>query len=143
MDLLHYYSQYRVIVCKSCQYGIHPSHLVAHLRSDQHKLSKVQSEDIVDQYKDCELADPHKEKVGPQTIGPPIDHLPIHRDGLACQHCQYVCRSERWIKQHQRQVHNARVGRGRRTEPTWTIVWCQQFFTGVGRHFFQVQQTNQ
>ncbi|KAH0543333.1 hypothetical protein GP486_008582, partial [Trichoglossum hirsutum] len=55
----------------------------------------------------------------------------------------YICRAERVIKQHQREVHSLRVGRGRKIEPTWTVVWCQQFFTGVGRHFFEVQQTNQ
>ncbi|KAH0548204.1 hypothetical protein GP486_008079 [Trichoglossum hirsutum] len=33
---------------------------------------------------------------------------------------------------------------GRRTiQVEWKVVWCQQFFTGVGRHFFEVRQTNQ
>jgi len=109
MDLFHYYLQYRILVCKSCQYAIQPNCIIAHLRSDQHKLPRQQSEEIANQYKNYDLADPCIEHIIPQTTILPIDYLPIYRDGLACSHCQYVCRSERWIKQHQREVHNIRI----------------------------------
>ena len=140
MDLFHYYLQYRILVCKSCQYAIQPNCIIAHLRSDQHKLPRQQSEEIANQYKNYDLADPCIEHIIPQTTILPIDYLPIYRDGLACSHCQYVCRSERWIKQHQREVHNIRIGRGRRSGPIgWSTTWCQCFFISAGQYYFTVQ----
>ena len=140
MDLFHYYLQYRILVCKSCQYAIQPNCIIAHLRSDQHKLPRQQSEEIANQYKNYDLADPCIEHIIPQTTILPIDYLPIYRDGLACSHCQYVCRSERWIKQHQREVHNIRIGRGRRSGPIgWSTTWCQCFFINAGQYYFTVQ----
>ena len=139
MDLFHYYLQYRILVCKSCQYAIQPNCIIAHLRSDQHKLPRQQSEEIANQYKNYDLADPCIEHIIPQTTILPIDYLPIYRDGLACSHCQYVCRSERWIKQHQREVHNIRIGRGRRSGPIgWSTTWCQCFFINAGQYYFKV-----
>jgi hypothetical protein len=146
MNPFHYHAEYRVLICKSCQYAIQLRHIAAHLRSEQHKLSRLQSEEIADEYRngDIQLADPHVERIAPTTIVAPIDHLPIYRDGLACNHCHFICRSQDWIRRHQREAHDIKVGRGRRTvQIEWTTVWCQQFFSGVGRHFFQVQQTNQ
>lgn len=145
MDPFHYYSQYRVLVCKSCQYAVPRSHIVAHLRSNGHELSRQQCQEIVNNYKDIEIADPHTARIAPKAIVQPIDHLTIHRDGLKCMYCNYICRSVAVAKKHQRQSHDMRVGRGRRTESVgWkSAIWCQQFFTGVGRYFFEVQQTNQ
>jgi len=143
MNPYYYYSEYHVLVCKSCQYAVRPTHITAHLRSENHKLSREESESIAKLYEHCELADPCIEPIAPSVITTPIDHLPIHRDGLLCNYCKFICKAERWMKQHQREAHDVRVGRGRRTTSSWTIVWCQQFFTGVGRHFFQVRQTNQ
>ncbi|KAH0565678.1 hypothetical protein GP486_000934 [Trichoglossum hirsutum] len=144
MDPFHHYPEYRVLVCKSCQYAIQPTQIVAHLRSDQHKLSRSQSEELADKYKNIQLIDPRTEQIAPTIVITPIHHLPIYRDGLACNHCHFICRSRDWIQRHQREVHNIKIGRGRKTaQIEWTTVWCQRFFTGVGRHFFQVQQTNQ
>ena len=140
MDLFHYYLQYRILVCKSCQYAIQPNRIVAHLCSDQHKLSRQQSEEIADQYKDNEFADPCTECITPRTTSLPIDYLPIYRDGLACNHCFYVCRSLRVMKRHQRDIHNGKVGRGRRSGPVgWSTTWCQCFFISTGQYYFKVQ----
>jgi Orsellinic acid/F9775 biosynthesis cluster protein D len=144
MDPFHYYAEYRVLVCKSCQYAVQPSRLITHLRSHQHKLTQQQSEDIANQYGDKQLADPCLERIAPTTIVPPIDYLPIYRDGLACNHCQFVCRTCNWILRHQREVHNIRVGRGRRpTQLEWIPTWCQCFFISAGQYYFRVQTINQ
>ncbi|KAH0553469.1 hypothetical protein GP486_006461 [Trichoglossum hirsutum] len=145
MDPFYYYAQYRVLICKSCQYAIQPNHIAAHLQSEQHKVSRQQSKEIAEKYKDYNLANPHIESVAPEGLIEPIGHLPIHRDGLACSTCSYVCRSLKVIKRHQREVHNIRIGRGRRPESVgWsTNVWCQCFFISVGQRYFKVQQTNQ
>jgi len=87
MDLFHYYQQYRVLVCKSCRYAIQPGRIVMHLKSAQHQLSQQQGEEIAARYRDCDLADPCKERIAPGIIVIPLEHLPIYRDGLACQHC--------------------------------------------------------
>ncbi|KAH0548600.1 hypothetical protein GP486_007856 [Trichoglossum hirsutum] len=144
MDLFYYYSQYRVLVCKSCQHAVYPKRIAAHLRSDQHKLPRPLSEEIANQYVDNDFADPHTEVVTPEGLIEPIDYLLIYRDGLKCSYCNYICRATEVMKRHQRRNHNIKVGRGRRIElKEWRAVWCQQFFTGVGRHFFEVRQTSQ
>jgi superfamily II DNA helicase RecQ len=108
-------------------------------------MSKQLSKEIANQYENNDFADPQTEVVAPEGLVQPIEHLSIHRDGLKCNYCHFICRSKDWIQRHQREVHNIKIGRGRRrTVPVeWTTVWCQQFFTGVGRHFFEVRQTNQ
>ncbi len=142
MDPFHYYAEYRVLVCKSCQYGIQPGYIAAHLRGEQHGLTRQQSNEIAVKYADTDLANPAMEAIVPSDIVLPIDHLPIYRDGLACRRCSYVCRSLTVIKRHQREVHNERIGRGRRPEViAWEIVWCQCFFTSIGQRYFRVQQT--
>ena len=98
MDLFHYYPQYLVLVCKSYQYAIQPNHIVAHLRSEQHKLPRQQSEEIANQYKNYELADPCTKCITPQTTISPIEYLPIYRNGLACNYCHFVCQSQNWIQ---------------------------------------------
>lgn len=144
MDPFHYYAEYRVLVCKSCQYAIQPAYITAHLRSDQHKLTRQQSEEIGLQYKLMDLADPGTEAIVPETIVPPIDYLPIYRDGLQCSNCSYVCRSAEVMRRHQRVTHNIRTGRGRRPATgRWSATWCQCFFISVGQRYFPVRQTNQ
>jgi hypothetical protein len=46
MNSLHYFSQYRVLVCKSCQHAIYPKHIIGHLQSDQHKLEGLTSDNF-------------------------------------------------------------------------------------------------
>jgi Orsellinic acid/F9775 biosynthesis cluster protein D len=143
MDLFHYYSEYRVLVCKSCQYSIQPGRLVSHLRAKQHKLTQQQAAEIANRYADKQLADPCTERIAPIIPIKPIEYLPIYRDGLACNHCHFVCRTRNWILRHQREVHDIRIGRGRRqAQPEWTSIWCQCFFISAGQHYFQVQQTS-
>lgn len=144
MELFHYYSEYRVIVCKSCQYAIQPGRITAHLRSDQHKLTRWQSEEAAEQYKSYDLADPCIEIVMPNSIVTPIDYLPLHKDGLQCNQCSYICRAVEVMKRHQRDTHNMRIGRGRRLAAiSWTSTWCQCFFTSAGQRYFPVQQPNE
>jgi superfamily II DNA helicase RecQ len=144
MDPFHYYDEYRVLVCKSCQHGIQPDYIAAHLRGEQHRLTRQQSNDVAVQYVNANLANPGTEVVVPNDIVLPIDHLPIYRDGLACKRCNYVCRSLAVIKRHQREVHHERIGRGRRPEViAWETAWCQCFFTSIGQRYFRVRQTTE
>jgi hypothetical protein len=132
MDPFYYYPEYRVLVCKSCRYAIQPTRIVAHLRSKQHGLTESESEVIATQYQGHDLADPHTELVVPYTIVTPIEHLTIYRDSIACAHCDFVCRAQWWMKQHQRDAHDYKSRRGRKMTVTWTPTWCQQFFPSVG-----------
>jgi hypothetical protein len=143
MNSLQYLPEYQVLICTSCQYAIQPDHIVAHLQSKEHQVSREESKRIATICQKQPLADPCKEPIIPTSIIQPIDHLPIFRDGLACQHCQYVCRSTEVMKRHQRQVHSLKSGRGRRTTATWTSIWCQRFFPGKGTRYFAVASTNQ
>jgi hypothetical protein len=45
------------------------------------------------------------------------------------------------MKMHQRDVHQERVGRGRRSDIVeWESTWCQTFFKSVGNRYFRVQR---
>src|ERR1700758_4813674 len=100
MDPYHYYSEYQVLVCKACQQAVRPAHFTAHLRGENHSLTRQESEEIVSRYKNFTLVDPTVQVVGPTTLVHPIDHLQIYRDGLLCAHCNFIYRAERVIKQH-------------------------------------------
>jgi Orsellinic acid/F9775 biosynthesis cluster protein D len=145
MDPFHYYPEYRILIYKSCQYAIQPNRLITHLRAKQHRLSRQQSKQIANQYRDKQLTDLYIECIVLSTIIDFINYLPIYRDGLACKHCHYICRSHDWILRHQREVHDIQIGRGRRSiEVEWiAATWCQCFFISVGQHYFPVRQTNE
>ena len=97
--LFEHFPQYRIIVCRRCQYAVAPAHVIRHIQ-DQHKsISKVQSREIANTATTLhDVAASLEEVVYPDVDCPPVSRLPVYANGLRCtariagSEYRYVCR---------------------------------------------------
>jgi hypothetical protein len=120
MDPVQYLPEYQVLICKSCRHALQPDHIATHFRSKEHRMSREESRRMAAACRQWPLLDSYTQPIMPTSVVHPIDHLPIFRDGLACQHCRYVCRSKEVMKRHQRRDHGLKSGRRRPMTRSWT-----------------------
>jgi superfamily II DNA helicase RecQ len=112
-DVFQHFAEYRVIVCKRCQYAVRPDHVQAHLQQAHRTTSKDQRESIARVLAEWRDVARKKDDVRyPHPHDAPISGLPIYSDGLKCngsdetgETCRYICRTIRGIQQHCKQQH--------------------------------------
>ena len=146
-------SEWRLIVCRKCQHAIWPAQLQSHLQGPHHRMKIKEAEPIVKTTQSWpNLIEYPIELNIPTQVNSAIPHLAIHHDGLLCdiqpERCQYICRSEKFMKTHCKQKHDwsmqSRKGRpGKSTSgsvtKSWKTVVCQRFFNHQhGSQYFQV-----
>lgn len=143
-SLVQHLTEYGLVLCKSCQYTVWPSHLATHFRKI-HKLSKQSVATItqtVDGFPD--LKDQNSFHL-PSSVDRPIPGLPVV-EGFQCQvssDCLYICRTLKGIKDHCRQQHKqtqyshsgqpSKAVKAQRQlsnpdQALWTAVSCIRFF---------------
>ena len=148
--LFEHFPQYRIIVCRRCQYAVAPAHVIRHIQ-DQHKsISKVQSREIANTATTLhDVAASPEEVVYPDVDCPPVSRLPVYANGLRCtariagSECGYVCRQRQWMITHCKDNHNWVNPRKRGRNPHSPVeggstqIWienqaCQRFFKTGG-----------
>jgi hypothetical protein len=73
MDALQYYSQYRLLVCRTCQLAIQPGHVREHLGSEGHRVLQ----EMVNEFREYHLADSCTERNTPKaTVTSQLDQQP-------------------------------------------------------------------
>lgn len=158
MDLIVYLSQLGVVTCKKCQIGVLPnSQWGTHFRKHHinHQTRQKMRQRILEYPEVIE----NDQQLGAQfqypVRQPPIPHVTVYRDGLACemqkdgQTCEYVGRSQPHMKEHCRDQHGwiNEQGRGgsirqrRSIERPWRKdVCCQRLFhAGPKCGYFEVR----
>ena len=108
-----HYPQYRVIICKQCQYAVVPVQMQRHLREHHSRLSVQQRNGMIAKVQSLpDLASTMAEVIYPTPRSDPIPELPVFHDGLRCvgrlpehRKCRYVCRTVRRIQEHCKQTH--------------------------------------
>ena len=147
-------TEFQVLICHKCQYGIRRSQVKAHLISTVHRIPSARAQHIHVAIQEWDhIQDEPQVESWPHQIDEPIPELPIHEDGILCLQCNvYTCRQMRSMKTHWLEEHNYRVqqGRGRPTstqaqsiqaniDQNSRPVSCQRLFTqGPGSHFIRV-----
>jgi hypothetical protein len=145
-DILHYDSQYRVVICRPCQCAVVPCEIKSHLQRHHQKeegLTKHEIADLCRRFLIYPLQSPElvsKIQVSPES--PPIPFLRLYNDGFCCKLCPpakpYVCRIKGGLGQHWKEEHQLSRRRGAPTTPerlmndfdsraTFPIA-CQTFF---------------
>lgn len=152
MDFFIFNSQFQVLICTKCQFGIPLGELSRHIRDIHRTISLQRKAEIIlhfQQYpgiirdqKDLQRFQlPPPETPAINGLSPPI------LDGLACTICQFVTRFRQAIQRHYRTNHNwvnaNRLGRPSRAQPAvvpWrTNVPCQRLFqTRLASNWFEV-----
>lgn len=109
------------IACKQCKYSIILSSLNTHFRLKPHQLSlEIREQILFEAQKYPSLI---KSRDGIKDIKIPssfpffFPNLALYSDGLACQDCPYIVRSERNILKHYREEHEWENPRGKGRMP--------------------------
>lgn len=128
-QLLQYLSDYKVLVCVSCQYAIQPGALARHLKEIHHVLRSYRRP-YMQHVAAFSLAQP--EQVMETEIKQfPVPFLPI-QDGLQCNSCSYLCVTEKRMRGHWNTKHHKRG----QEDMDWHSVPLQTFFRGTMLHYF-------
>jgi len=139
------------IACKQCKYSIILSGLEAHFRLKPHQLAlEVRGQILSEAQKYPNLIrsrEEIKDSDIPSSFPFFFPDLALYSDGLACQDCSYIVRSEKTISKHYKDEHEWQNPRGKGRIPKTSlksIPWasnisCQQFFhTPPGKSYFRV-----
>ncbi len=139
------------IAYKSCKYSILPSFLNTYFRRRPHSLSSDLRLEIISEVEKypnlIRSIDKVKDTIIPSSFPFFFSDLALYSDGLACQDCSYIVRSEKTISKHYKDVHDWENPRGKGRIPKaslknvpWLLnISCQQFFhLTPGRSYFKV-----
>lgn len=132
-DLLIYNPQYRIIICRECQYAVQPSALDSHLL--RHKIYRQARKNLIDAYKDLPLELPCSIRQ-PLPYSLPIDGLSVI-SGWRCtfENCAHLCASSKRLRKHWTDVHPDRQAE---IDKLGVRVSMQTFFRGALVSYFEV-----
>jgi len=157
MNLFIHLPNYRAIVYAglACKYAVLPIHVDSHLSHPRHNYNTEQREQVVREIN--QIGGLIQDNKGlesfefPKPSGPAIPELQaVMLDGLQCKLCSHICRNERRMQAHCKEVHNweNEQKRGRpsykkrqsKPEMPWISgIHCQQFFAqGPKSQLFEV-----
>jgi hypothetical protein len=92
-------SDLSVLVCTTCQAGIHKSSAIVHGQTHGVRLTKLQIADLNKLVPTLRLANSTKDFPSPPNDEAPIEHLKV-QDGIRCHACTYSCRTANTIEKH-------------------------------------------
>ena len=141
MDLLRYLPEYQVLVCRSCQYALQPNYQVSHFVGAPHRIAWNEASQILEPYQDYPMVEAKfGSLIMPVPDGLVLEDLEVFKNGLVCQHCDYVCTSEKGMENHCRKEHAWKKSWKRTIrERPWWKTWCQRFFRSQGCRYFAVR----
>lgn len=147
----------KVLICRSCQYGVRPVELENHLKK-QHQLPHGDVVAIVQAIQQWpQIAQDSSAIQIPTVLNDPLPILPCHSNGFLCQRgaepCCFIASNLDSLRKHWRQVHqwSQQTRRGRlplaeraRSEAALqqsyrTVSWQQVFPSGRGSHYIQIR----
>jgi hypothetical protein len=152
MDQFIHLPEFRVIICKKCQYAVLPSEINTHFqKTPVHSLDHPSRQRIVQQVAMVHGLIRDEEQLKqegfsfPPSTSPAIPELrEPKRDGLRCKYnsedrkqCPYVVRYPQAMREHCRVVHQwkcmKKKGKPRREDRVKDVPWeenvhCQRFF---------------
>ena len=131
-DLLDYNAQYKVLICRECQYGIQKSAVESHLL--KHKIYRAERHALLNTISQLNLLEPDH-ITAPSRDSLPVEGLPVI-SGHACMiaGCERLYGSSKRIRQHQSDSH------GSRSEVSALVreALLQTFFRGTKLKYFEV-----
>ena len=148
-----YLSEYRVVVCTECEYGLSAGGVRAHLAGQHPDILDEERGSIAEEISRIPgIIRDEQELESFQFPGPATTAIPElaapKTDGLGCKACWYVSRQQQKIQEHCRSEHNWRNKRKRGQKggaqaddlPWVGGVRCQRFFrTRVNSRWFEVE----
>ncbi|KAI1676246.1 Superfamily II DNA helicase [Pyrenophora tritici-repentis] len=149
-EIFAYLPTHCIAICKSHKQGVVKSQLLTHLDAKHQELAPHTRRSMVQATSQepwlRNWADSADQVIFPRPDAAPLRHLPVYTDGLKCQECGYINRSEKRIQEHGSKQHNwiqlrqKTPGQPSSTRSKWATVMCQKFqnTSTLGR-LFEVQ----
>lgn len=148
-----YLSEYRVVVCTECKYGLSAGGVRVHLAGQHAGILDKERGSIVEKISRIpDIIQNEQELESFQFPNPATKAIPElaapKTDGLGCKACWYVSRQQQKIQKHCQTEHNWRNKRKRGRQggvqaddlPWVSGVRCQRFFqTRVNSRWFEVE----
>uniref|UniRef100_A0A060T726 ARAD1B24420p n=1 Tax=Blastobotrys adeninivorans TaxID=409370 RepID=A0A060T726_BLAAD len=147
--------EHGIVVCTECCTGIEPTEITSHLHGKRHKKPRKIAEDIASIVNEWPFKRSVEEVVWPKQPVPAMRLLGKPVDAFRCDltpDCVYICRSQRLMKMHWRNVHDYKVwGKGggltaaqlaenRKKWGPFKHVKAQQFFRTRYTRYFEVYE---
>ena len=149
----HYLSEYQILICRLCHYGVRPSNIASYLRS-KHKNKRKGEQKWVQTAQQLEqtlknsytLIKPEQFNFHLSIPRYSLPFLPIHK-ALKCYLYPTVFRETARIRAYLHQIHpgtiSNRYGRYRPASEAikpWSNTFCQRIWvTGLSSYYFEVQ----
>ena len=99
----------QIIVCRSCQHGVHPKEITTHLQV-KHSMKPRESKPIAErvaQWRDI-IQEPEAVQI-PRELDHPIPIIPVNTNGLQCQRganpCTTITTSIKAMRKHWQEAH--------------------------------------
>lgn len=132
-----YDANYRVLICRECQYAIQKSALQSHLL--RHKIYRNERQRLLSSIAHLDLCEPHEVSL-PTPTSPAIEHLPV-LSGYRClvEGCDNLCSSTKRMKQHQSKEHG--FSESHVLASLTLSIQLQTFFRGTKLRYFEVARS--
>jgi hypothetical protein len=136
-DFLEYNANYRLIICRECQYAIQKNALGSHLL--RHKIYRGERQRLLTTIAQLEILEPDQVQV-PDAGSPPVDGLTII-SGFRCTaaNCSSLYASDKRMRRHWSEIHGIRDP----PESCGRPVNLQTFFRGLKLKYFEVESTTE
>ncbi|KAI1676432.1 DUF3505 domain containing protein [Pyrenophora tritici-repentis] len=109
-EIFAYLPTHCIAICKSHKQGVVKSQLLTHLDAKHQELAPHTRRSMVQATSQepwlRNWADSADQVIFPRPDAAPLRHLPVYTDGLKCQECGYINRSEKRIQEHGSKQHN-------------------------------------
>lgn len=134
-DLLEYNPQYRLLICRECQYAIQKNALESHLL--RHKIYRADRQRLLSSIAKLDLLEPLQVPL-PAPTSPPVDALPL-LSGYRCTAagCRHLTASSKRMKRHWSEIHGL-AGSVPLSPSLARSVKLQTFFRGTKVRYFEV-----
>jgi len=122
---LHFWSEYRIIICIPCKYAIKPDGIARHFRDHHSRQVNAKDRSTLVQYASTFTLIKPEEIQMPLLPCQRITYLKL-RDGIKCNQCRFFCVGNESIKAHCRDKHDWSASK----RNIWTECYLQSFFAG-------------
>ncbi|KAJ5455493.1 uncharacterized protein N7458_003757 [Penicillium daleae] len=151
----HHNTEYHLAICKRCEHAVKPPEIIRHLSQRKgHGVPMRVAQRVCNMIHDAWPDVVDEPSIFPTHVKQPIPALAIHKGGIKCRSCAYVCRTtesirKHWRLEHQFSVYNhsrkprpseVQAGQEKREHAMQRVV-CQRIFPyGLGSHYIHIRQ---
>jgi hypothetical protein len=125
-----YLTQYKVLLCRQCQYYIVPGGIQRHLIDFHQSIPFMIRQNIIEFGSQLDLIDPSLMQIN-KGLNEYVKGLKVYKNGFRCSYtgCMFSCTTESSMVKHGRITHGWIISQGNQ----WIVTDIQSFFSGANK----------